>query len=66
MDKEQLAKKLYNERVTELMGESIFDAAQLEQLWKDKASPQEAVKVLREMENQFSGAPWLQRYLERK
>lgn len=66
MDREQLAKRLYSERVHELMGDQIVDESMLERLWESKATPQEAVKALQSQDMPFSGSPWLQRYLNRK
>jgi len=64
MDKEQLAKKLYTERIFDLLGDQSVDEGLIEQLWEEKTSPQEAVKSI--LEPSFDGAPWLTRYLNRK
>jgi hypothetical protein len=66
MDREQLAKKLYSERVHELMGDQVIDEVMLERLWENKATPQEAVKALQSHDTQFECSPWLSRYLNRK
>ncbi len=65
MDKELLARRLYIERVTALVGEHEIDEAVLNQLWEDKAPPTEAAQALL-FDDPFKGPAWLERYLNRK
>tara|TARA_Y100001956_G_scaffold82116_1_gene101805 strand:+ start:2160 stop:2360 length:201 start_codon:yes stop_codon:yes gene_type:complete len=66
MDKELLARKLYSERVSSLVGDKDLDEELLEQMWENKASPTEAAKAMLEEQNEFSGPAWLSRYLNRR
>ncbi|WP_159651736.1 hypothetical protein [Vibrio atypicus] len=66
MDKELLARKLYSERVSALMGDQDIDEEMLEQMWENKASPSEAAKAMADAQNEFSGPAWLSRYLNRR
>jgi hypothetical protein len=67
MDKEMLARKLYAERVTELMGDHQIDSAMLDELWDSRTSPADAVKAMSEQQsNGIGAAPWLNRYLNRR
>lgn len=66
MDKELLAKKLYSERVSELLGEHELDEELLSEMWQNKASPSEAAKAMTPEEGNFDGPAWLSRYLNRK
>ncbi|CAH0539348.1 hypothetical protein [Vibrio marisflavi] len=66
MDKELLAKKLYSERVNELLGEHELDEELLSEMWENKASPTEAAKAMITDESNFEGPAWLSRYLNRK
>ncbi|PIB17607.1 hypothetical protein B853_04046 [Vibrio rotiferianus CAIM 577 = LMG 21460] len=45
MDKELLARKLYQERVSALVGEQGIDEQVLSQMWENKATPTEAAKA---------------------
>jgi hypothetical protein len=66
MDKELLARRLYVERVSELMGDHQIDEEILEQMWESRATPAEAAKAMSEVVgNQSNTAGWLQRYLKR-
>ncbi len=65
MDKEQLARKLYIERVSALLGDRSVDEEMINQLWENKASPADAAKTLIAAEEAFQGPAWLGRYLER-
>ncbi|EGA68562.1 hypothetical protein VISI1226_21279 [Vibrio sinaloensis DSM 21326] len=66
MDKELLARKLYSERVSALIGEHELNEQLLDQMWENKASPSEAAKAMMDTPNDFSGPPWLSRYLNRR
>ncbi|KUI99701.1 hypothetical protein [Vibrio sp. MEBiC08052] len=67
MDKELLARKLYVERVHELMGTHEIDEIVLNAMWESKASPADAARVMLEQQtNVLEAASWLQRYLNRK
>lgn len=66
MDKELLARKLYSERVSSLIGDKDLDEALLDQMWENKASPAEAAKAMTEEHNEFNGPAWLSRYLNRR
>ncbi len=65
MDKELLARKLYIERVSKLLGDNSIDDDILEVMWECKASPEDAAKAMMPQSNQVS-SPWLSRYLNRK
>ncbi|MBD1559090.1 hypothetical protein HC752_19310 [Vibrio sp. S9_S30] len=65
MDKELLARRLYVERVTTLVGDHDIDEEILNQLWEEKATPSEAVHALL-ADDTFQGPAWLERYLYRK
>ncbi len=65
MDKELLARKLYVERVTALLGDNSIDDDILEVMWESKASPAEAAKAMIPQSSDVS-SPWLSRYLNRK
>ncbi|GLQ71864.1 hypothetical protein CW749_17415 [Vibrio sp. vnigr-6D03] len=65
MDKELLARRLYVERVTTLVGDNDIDEDLLNQLWEEKATPSEAAHALLS-DDTFQGPAWLERYLQRK
>ncbi|SON49228.1 hypothetical protein [Vibrio tapetis] len=65
MDKELLARRIYAERVSSLMGDCNIDDEQLAELWQNKATPAEAAKALMHEDETFEGPAWLQRYLHR-
>ncbi|EJN6827295.1 hypothetical protein ATY35_06135 [Vibrio cidicii] len=65
MDKDLLARKLYLERVSTLVGQHEIDEELITEMWENRASPSEAAKVILEGEH-FSGPAWLNRYLNRK
>jgi|GEM_PF-876446 len=65
MDKELLARRLYSERVSALMGDHSIDEELLIELWESKATPAEAAKALMSVDEAFEGPAWLQRYLHR-
>ncbi len=66
MDKELLARKIYVERVSELMGDHQIDENILEQMWESKATPAEAAKAMcADDGDHVNPAGWLQRYLKR-
>ncbi|BCL68944.1 conserved hypothetical protein [Vibrio nigripulchritudo MADA3029] len=65
MDKELLARRLYVERVTSLVGNHDIDEDMLNQLWEEKATPSEAANALMS-DDSFQGPAWLERYLNRK
>ncbi|MGR4992212.1 hypothetical protein [Vibrio rotiferianus] len=65
MDKELLARKLYQERVSSLVGEQDMDEQVLSQMWESKAPPSEAAKAMVTVDA-FQGPAWLNRYLNRK
>ncbi|MDF2155281.1 hypothetical protein [Vibrio sp. CAU 1672] len=65
MDKELLARKLYQERVSALVGDLTIDEQTLEQMWDSKAPPAQAAKALMSTDA-FHGPAWLNRYLSRK
>ena len=66
MDKELLAKKLYCKRVNSLAGSVELDGNVLDEMWESKTPPSDAVKAIQPNDNEFEGAPWLSRYLNRK
>ncbi|MFH4617914.1 hypothetical protein [Vibrio furnissii] len=66
MDKELLARKLYVERVSELMGDQPINQALLDTLWDNKASPAEAARVMSEMGTGYDAPSWMARYLNRR
>jgi len=65
MDKELLARKLYVERVTALLGDNSIDDDILATMWESKASPAEAAKAMMTQTSDVS-SPWLSRYLSRR
>ncbi|MCL9783073.1 hypothetical protein M9194_16720 [Vibrio sp. S4M6] len=66
MDKELLARKLYSERVSELLGEHEMDEELLNEMWQNKASPSEAAKAMSPEGNVFDGPAWVERFINRK
>lgn len=54
MDKDLLARKLYLERVSTLVGQHEIDEELITEMWQNRASPAEAAKVILEGEH-FSG-----------
>jgi hypothetical protein len=67
MDKELLARRIYVERVTAILGDESVDEAMLEQMWEDKIPPSDVAKAMQAAQDPcFEGAPWLQRYLNRR
>jgi hypothetical protein len=66
MDKECLARKLYAERVSELMGAHDIDDAVLEQMWENRATPAQAVKLMIDQELNAISSGWVKRYLHVK
>ena len=65
MDRDLLARKLYVERVSELVGQDI-DEEVITELWESRATPAEAAKAIQDDEKSFEGPAWLSRYLNRK
>lgn len=66
MDRDQLARRLYVERVSALLGDNEIDEELINQLWKSKASPVDAAKMIISVEEEhFHGPSWLSRYLNR-
>ena len=65
MDRDLLARKLYVERVSELVGQDI-DEEVIEELWESKATPAEAAKIILGDEKNYEGPAWVTRYLNRK
>ncbi|EME3968572.1 hypothetical protein VYH29_000624 [Vibrio fluvialis] len=57
MDKELLARKLYVERVSALMGDQPINQALLDTLWENKASPAEAARVMCEIGTGYDAPP---------
>lgn len=66
MDKDLLARKLYVERVSSLIGNHEIDEDRITELWQNRASPAEAAKAILGEDEQFHGPAWLSRYLNRK
>ena len=66
MDKELLAKKLYCKRVNSLVGDVQVDGNVLDEMCDSKASPTDAAKAMQSSDTDFTGAPWLSCYLNRK
>ncbi|MGR5249708.1 hypothetical protein ACPV4Z_14600 [Vibrio aestuarianus] len=66
MDKELLARKLYVERVSALMGDQQIDEIILEDMWESRASPADAAKAMTQVESGYEAPMWLSRYLNRK
>lgn len=67
MDKELLARKLYSERVSALVGGKEIDEEVLDQMWENKASPSEAARAITDdNSNTFHGPSWLSRYLNKR
>ncbi|KFA99002.1 hypothetical protein [Vibrio sp. ER1A] len=64
MDKELLARKLYDQRVSELVGDSAFDQHELDELWYSKVSPSQAAEQLKQSDNVIAPG-WLTRYLNK-
>ncbi|MCW8347325.1 MULTISPECIES: hypothetical protein [Vibrio] len=65
MDRELLARKLYDQRVSKLIGDKHVDSQRLDLLWEEKVSPQHAVEHLKSSEEEHSPPTWLSRYLNR-
>ncbi len=66
MDKELLARKLYSERVTSLLGDCQLDESILTEMWESKASPSDAAHAMLVSKNEFDGPAWLSRYLNKR
>lgn len=67
MDKELLARKLYSERVSALMGGKELDEEILDEMWENRASPIEAARAITDgQQDNFSGPAWLTRYLNKR
>ncbi len=66
MDKELLARKLYSERVTSMLGDCQLDESTLTEMWESKASPSEAARAIIDSQNEFDGPAWLSRYLNKR
>ncbi|GAB2656825.1 hypothetical protein [Vibrio panuliri] len=66
MDKELLARKLYSERVTSMLGDCQLDESILTEMWESKASPSEAARAIIDSQNEFDGPAWLSRYLNKR
>jgi hypothetical protein len=67
MDKELLARKLYSERVSALVGGKELDEEILDQMWESKASPSQAARAMMDESNHaFHGPAWLSRYLNKR
>ncbi|MCG9596737.1 hypothetical protein L1D15_08365 [Vibrio sp. Isolate25] len=66
MDKDLLARKLYSERVSALLGDHDMNEELLNEMWENKASPSEAARAMMDGQNEFSGPAWLSRYLNRR
>ncbi|AYV22114.1 MULTISPECIES: hypothetical protein [Vibrio] len=64
MDKELLARKLYDQRVSELVGDSAIDQHELDELWNSKVSPSQAAEQLKQSDNVIAPG-WLTRYLNK-
>ncbi|MBA5761869.1 hypothetical protein H2O73_05855 [Vibrio sp. 404] len=66
MDKELLARKLYTERVSSLLGSCQLDESILTEMWESKASPSDAARAIIDSQNEFDGPAWLSRYLNKR
>ena len=66
MDKDLLARKLYSERVSALLGDHEINEELLNEMWENKASPSEAARAMMDSQNEFAGPAWLSRYLKRR
>ncbi|NOH61965.1 hypothetical protein [Vibrio sp. RE88] len=66
MDKDLLARKLYSERVSALLGDHEINEELLNEMWENKASPSEAARAMMDGQNEFDGPAWLSRYLNRR
>ncbi|MFY2508161.1 hypothetical protein F0225_06410 [Vibrio pectenicida] len=66
MDRDLLARKLYSERVSALLGDQELNEELLNEMWENKASPSEAVRAMTDGQNDFEGPAWLSRYLNRR
>ncbi|MGF1908221.1 hypothetical protein L4C38_02140 [Vibrio kasasachensis] len=66
MDKELLARKLYSERVSTLLGDCQLNESILTEMWETKASPSEAARAIIDSQNEFDGPAWLSRYLHKR
>ncbi|MBY6197616.1 hypothetical protein [Vibrio hangzhouensis] len=64
MDKELLARKLYEQRVSELAGDSVIDLHELDELWQSKVSPTQAAEQLKQ-QSEPNAPGWLTRYLNK-
>ncbi|MCG7489452.1 MULTISPECIES: hypothetical protein [Vibrio] len=66
MDRDLLARKLYCERVSALIGDQELNEELLNEMWENKASPSEAARAMTDCQNEFEGPAWLSRYLNRR
>ncbi|MFC5076936.1 hypothetical protein VTH8203_02380 [Vibrio thalassae] len=64
MDKELLARKLYDQRVSELVGGATIDQHELDEFWSSKVSPSQAAEQLKQTEPIIAPG-WLTRYLNK-
>ena len=66
MDRDLLARKLYSERVSALLGDQELNEELLNEMWGNKASPSEAARAMTDGQSDFEGPAWLSRYLNRR
>ena len=66
MDRDLLARKLYSERVSALLGDQELNEELLNEMWENKASLSEAARAMTDGQNDFEGPAWLSRYLNRR
>ena len=66
MDRDLLARKLYSERVSALLGDQELNEELLNEMWENKASPSEAARAMIDCQSDFEGPAWLLRYLNRR
>ena len=65
MDKVLLARKLYQERVSTLVGDHEVNEDVVAEMWDSKVSPHDAAKAIKD-EGGYHAPAWLDRYLNRK
>ncbi|MDV7104034.1 hypothetical protein R3X26_06365 [Vibrio sp. TH_r3] len=65
MDKELLARKLYCQRINNMVGSHHIDEQIISELWESRTNPVDAVKSILSENDSFDGPAWLSRYLQR-
>ncbi|WP_413284010.1 hypothetical protein [Vibrio sp. MA40-2] len=65
MDKELLARKLYCQRINNMVGFHHIDEETISELWESRTNPVDAAKSILSENDSFEGPAWLSRYLQR-